>query len=254
MHKKIKTRLGNIAVQIKEVTGTVPVIFLHGIYFDHRLWDYQVNNIAKKHTTITLDMPLHGESNANIKENWTLMDCAYMLIEVLDALEIEKVVAIGHSWGSMTILRAASKYSERFRAIGFCNMPLDRGTKGTKIKFQFQHLMLIFRNFYTRQVAKVMFGKSSRKESQQWLTYLRQTMGRMRIKDIKTSDYSVILRADDAHNKLQNLKVPALALKGMEDYVASPAFIALSKVKGGHASPLEAPDEVLKFITQVIAL
>ena len=92
------------------------------------------------------------------------------------------------------------------------------------------------------------------KENPQLLTYLRQTMGKMSIKDIKTSDYSVILRADDARSRLQNLHVPALALQGIEDYVAQPVYLALSKVKGGHASPLEAPKDVLDFIGQVIAL
>jgi 3-oxoadipate enol-lactonase len=55
-------------------------------------------------------MPLHGHSRENIRPNWTLNDCADMLIEILDSLHIPRVIAIGHSWGSMTILRAAHKH------------------------------------------------------------------------------------------------------------------------------------------------
>ena len=58
----VNTHLGKIAVYKKIAdTENIPIIFLHGVYFDHHLWDIQIEEI-KDRTVITVDMPLHGES------------------------------------------------------------------------------------------------------------------------------------------------------------------------------------------------
>jgi pimeloyl-ACP methyl ester carboxylesterase len=153
----INTTVGNIAVYQKVVPNTVPVIFLHGVYYDHNLWNYYTSRITDR-TVITVDMPHHGKSKAISKKNWTMDDCANMLIEVIDQLQHKEVYAIGHSWGSMTILRASVKQPEKFKAIGLCNMPFEEGSFGKQLKFGFQHSLLPFRQFYTKQVAKAMFS------------------------------------------------------------------------------------------------
>lgn len=72
----INTQIGEIAVYITEVpSAELPLIFLHGVYFDHHLWGNQVNEI-KDRTVITVDMPLHGSSQNNKKANWNLTDCS----------------------------------------------------------------------------------------------------------------------------------------------------------------------------------
>lgn len=247
----IKTTIGNIAVFSKKEDNTIPIIFLHGVYFDHHLWDNQVSEI-KDRTVITLDMPHHGESKEIAKSNWSLTDCADMLIEILDSLKIPKVVAIGHSWGSMTILRAASKHPERFEGIGLCNMPFHAATKKQKATFGLQHSMLIFRNFYTKQAAKALFGKTSLAENQSLLNLLSRPMNALTNKEVKQIDKKVILDAEDATSLIQNMQVKAIALKGKEDYVPTPPKIETVIVDGGHISPLEEPLKVQVLIQALI--
>jgi len=172
----IKTNIGNIAVfqQIADSDKT-PIILLHGVYFDHQLWDAVIESI-KDRTIITLDMPMHGMSKQLSKDDWTLNDCADMLIEVLNGLQLSKVIAIGHSWGSMTILRAAHKNPEQFSSIGLCNMPFMAASKTKKLTLRMQHTMLPFRNFYTQQAAKALFGKSSLNANPSLTGELKRTM------------------------------------------------------------------------------
>jgi pimeloyl-ACP methyl ester carboxylesterase len=248
----ITTTIGKIATYLREgSSGKLPVILLHGVYFDHQLWDNQVKEINDR-TVITIDMPLHGNSQNNIKENWTLQDCADMLIEILDSLKIEKIIAVGHSWGSMTILRAAHSHPHRFAAIGLCNMPFHAASKKQRLTFQLQHTMLIFRSFYTKQAAKALFGKSSFRTNGSLISQLARPMNVLSNKEIRQIDTAVIINANDTTHLINSLKVKAIALKGNEDYVPTPPTIRTIVAEGGHVSPIEQPKKVASLIGELL--
>jgi 3-oxoadipate enol-lactonase len=247
----VNTKLGKIVVYQKIANAkNIPIIFLHGVYFDHHLWDNQIKEINDR-VVITVDMPLHGESRNISNPDWTLNDCADMLLEILDSLQIPKVIAVGHSWGSMTILRAAHKKPERFTSIGLCNMPFLAASKKQKNTFGLQHSMLVFRNFYTKQAAKALFGKTSLVKNPSLINQLSQPMNVLTNKEVKLIDKKVILDAEDAALLIQNMQVKAIALKGKEDYVPTPPKIETIVVEGGHISPLEKPEEVLNLIKKL---
>ncbi len=249
---EITTSIGKISVYINTHTsGKLPVIFLHGIYFDHHLWGKHAEEI-KDRTVISVDMPFHGDSRENIESNWTLNDCANMLIEILDSLQIPKVIAVGHSWGSMTILRAAHQQPARFESVGLCNMSFHAPTKQQKTTICFQHSMLPFRNFYMGQSAKSLFGKTSLKENPSLINQLKRPMSLLSNKQIRQTDKAVLINADDTTYLIETLKVNALALKGEEDFVPTPPKIETTIVKGGHVSPLERPLEVSDLINRLI--
>jgi pimeloyl-ACP methyl ester carboxylesterase len=244
----INTNLGKIAVYPKLVdSDKTPIIFLHGVYFDHHLWDEVIDSIQDR-TTYSVDMPFHGLSKEITKNDWSLNDCADMLIEILESLKLTKVIAIGHSWGSMTILRAANKHPERFEGIGLCNMPFEAASPKQKRMFKLQHTLLFLRKFYTKQAAKSLFGKSTLKENPHLHDHLQRSMNKLKIDDIKQTDKKVILDAEDATTMILNLKVKAIVLKGKEDYVPTPPKIEIIIVDGGHISPLEEPLKVMDLI------
>jgi len=252
--KFIATKLGEIAVYTKlSNSNNIPIIFLHGVYFDHNLWTNQVAAINDR-TVITIDMPLHGESKKGVPDLWTLSDCGDILKELLDALNISKICAIGHSWGSMTILRAVNAHPERFSAVGFCNMSFVATSIKQKISFNLQHMALIFRNFYIKQVAKTLFGKETFKQKTELLSLLTNSMNKLTNKQIKLIDKFVIINADDTTQMIKDLKIPALALKGEEDYVPTPPSIKTTIIQGGHVSPIESHHDVTEFCKQVIQM
>lgn len=248
----ILTNLGKIAIYQKRIDSEkMPIIFLHGVYFDHHLWDKVIDSIEDR-TTISLDMPFHGLSKEITKNDWTLNDCADMLLEILDGLKLPKVIAIGHSWGSMTILRGAHKNPEQFSSIGLCNMPFMDASKKKKLILRMQHTMLPFRNFYTQQAAKALFGKSSLNGNTSLTNQLKRTMDLLTIQQIKHTDRAVIGNAEDASALIKTLKVKSLALKGEEDYVPAPPNMETIVVKGGHISPIENPNGVIEFVKRIV--
>jgi hypothetical protein len=112
--------------------------------------------------------------------------------------------------------------------------------------------MLLFRNFYTKQAAKALFGKQSLAENPSLLNLLSRPMNALTNKEVKQIDKKVILDAEDATSLIHNLQVKAIALKGKEDYVPTPPKIETVIVDGGHISPLEEPLKVIDLIKQLI--
>jgi len=243
----IQTKMGEIAVYKNEVVGTVPIIFLHGVYLDHHLWDEQVKAIQDR-TTIAIDMPFHGKSRVGNPKKWSVDDCADMLIEILDKLDIDQVIAIGHSWGSMTVLRAVVANPKRFISIGLCNMPFESAPLKRKLQFFLQHLGIPFRALYTTKAGEALMYQPSEK----LLDKLRSSMRILNAVDLVMMDSVVITNIDDTRHLLDKIQVPALAIKGEHDYVPNPDPIPLTTIPGGHISPWEYPEEVTIFIQKVI--
>lgn len=248
----IQTNIGRIAVYENEVqSDETPLIFLHGVYFDHHLWDAYIQGFDNR-KCVTIDMPLHGQSNSIYKINWNLDDCGLMLLEILDALNIKKAIAIGHSWGSMSILRAAVRRPDQFERILLCNMPFQAASIKRKMLFYAFHNLLFLRNFYIKQVAKSIFGRSSLATNPGLLDVLKRSMQLLSGNDIKQTDRKVIIDADDATDLILKLKVPAIAVKGEEDYVPAPPQMETFRLKGGHVSPLEQVSEMHQLIRRIL--
>jgi pimeloyl-ACP methyl ester carboxylesterase len=251
----LPTCVGTVAVHIRRIeSDKLPVIFLHGVYFDHRIWDTHIQQISDR-TCIAIDMPLHGESRGTPTPNFTLADCATMALEILDALHISRAIAVGHSWGAMTLLRAAHRSPGRFAAIALCNMPLHAATPRKKAGFRLQHTLLRFRAFYARQTAKALFARTSLRANPHLFNVLRTSLAVLTDADIKRIDQIVVLDAEDATEYVLQLKVPAIGIKGAHDYVPSlPRPFETHEVPGGHISPIEAPQHVhallLRFFDQ----
>jgi transposase InsO family protein len=130
-------------------------------------------------------------------------------------------------------------------------MPFLAATKKQKLTFGLQHSMLRFRNFYTNQAAKALFGKTSLKENPSLIDQLKRPMNLLSKAQIKQTDKAVIGEAEDATELIKNLKVRAVALKGVEDYVPAPPNIETIIITGGHISPLEQPHKVISLVRKL---
>ncbi len=88
------------------------VVFIHGVLNDHSVWILQSRYLANHGwNVLAIDLPGHckseGEATASVEE------AATFIAALLDTLGIEKAALIGHSWGSLIALEAASKLGDR---------------------------------------------------------------------------------------------------------------------------------------------
>lgn len=88
------------------------VVFIHGVLSDHSVWALQTRYMANHGwNVLAVDLPGHcrseGEAPSSVEE------AAGFVAALLDAVGAKKAALVGHSWGSLIALEAASQLKER---------------------------------------------------------------------------------------------------------------------------------------------
>lgn len=126
--KTYKTQKGTIYYRLnkKEEKGKVSLIFLPGLTADHRLFDRQIAYFEEKYTVFVWDAPGHAASRP-FDLNFSLMDKAGWLNEILTEEKIENSVIIGHSMGGYVGQAYAQRFPEKLKGfVSIDSAPLQR--------------------------------------------------------------------------------------------------------------------------------
>ncbi|MCH2477038.1 MAG: alpha/beta fold hydrolase [Gammaproteobacteria bacterium] len=84
-----------------------PLVLIHPLGLDHRLWDYCIGDLAEHRTLITFDLPGHGLSPVP-DNNYSIEDISKNLLESLRLADIDKADFLGLSIGGMILQHFAS--------------------------------------------------------------------------------------------------------------------------------------------------
>src|SRR3990167_7047611 len=88
------------------------VVLIHGVLNDHSVWAMQSRYLANHGwNVLAVDLPGHcrsaGEAPSSVEE------AADFIAALLDAAGVQKAALVGHSWGSLIALEAASRLKDR---------------------------------------------------------------------------------------------------------------------------------------------
>ena len=98
-----------------DLTSGTPVVLLHGLSQQRRFWDPVRNRLGAR-PAITIDQRGHGDSSADAQADYSIPRCALDVIEFMDSLGIQRVQAVGHSWGASVALHLAANWPDRVEA------------------------------------------------------------------------------------------------------------------------------------------
>ena len=88
------------------------VVFIHGVLHDHSVWILQTRYLANHGwNVLAVDLPGHCRSEGEAPS--TVEEAAVFIGALLDAAGVAKAALVGHSWGSLIALEAASRLKER---------------------------------------------------------------------------------------------------------------------------------------------
>ncbi|TFK39366.1 Alpha/Beta hydrolase protein [Crucibulum laeve] len=97
------------------------ILFLHGFPSTSQDWAGQVSYFANKgYNIIAPDLLGYGKtSHPEDAKEYQLVDIAEDVIDILNNENVEKVILIGHDWGSMLSSRIVNLFPERLSAVAF---------------------------------------------------------------------------------------------------------------------------------------
>ena len=89
-----------------------PIVLLHGLASNSRWWLLGGPLLARRFRVLALDQRGHGESDKP-DDGYDFATVTGDLAAFVDALELERPVVVGHSWGGEMALEYAATYPER---------------------------------------------------------------------------------------------------------------------------------------------
>jgi len=109
-----------------------PVVLVHAIGCDHRMWDSLAEALARTHRVVRVDVRGHGESPVPPGE-YSLEALADDVLTVLDGLEIDKAHWVGLSMGGMIGQAFAIAHPDRLGRLVLANTTSTYGPEGPKM-------------------------------------------------------------------------------------------------------------------------
>jgi pimeloyl-ACP methyl ester carboxylesterase len=106
----------SIAYDTRGSSGPIALVFVHGWLGDRTDWqnqaEYFARRSAKRYTVVTLDLAGHGESGHD-RTGQSISSFGDDVKAVVEALDLQSIILIGHNLGGDAILEAARDLDDR---------------------------------------------------------------------------------------------------------------------------------------------
>ena len=231
------------------------VVFIHGVLNDHSVWILQSRWFAHHGwNVLAIDLPGHCKSGG--KPPASVEEAAQSVIALLDAAGVERAALVGHSFGSLIALEAASRAPERVSHLVMVGTayPMKVSPALLEASLNEPNKAIAMVNTFSHSTLAPPLGPGT------WLYGgSRALMRRVLASNTEANVFHV---GFNACNKYANgeaaidaVKCPVLFLLGKADQMtlvsaAQPLIKRASgakvvTVQAGHALMSESPDEVL---------
>lgn len=243
--------------------GNETIVFSHGLLFDHRMWDAQVDYFKDNYRCIAYDHRGQGQSLATGNMDMdTLYEDAVSLLEQLTGNS--PVHFVGLSMGGFVGMRLAARKPHLLKTLSL----LDTSAEPEPNHLKYQLLNTIFKlggaSLVINKIMSILFGKSSLHDASKKviLDFWKSTIKNYPSSITKAVE-GVIQRAAVTH-ELERIKTPTLVAVGEEDVATIPAKseqihrtingARLNIIpKAGHSSCIEQSTIVNQIIGNFIA-
>jgi len=233
------------------------IIFIHGFPLNKTMWDNQVDALKEDYRVVSYDIRGHGDSEPG-NEDFSIKLFVADLLQLMDALKIEKASLCGLSMGGYIALNAIENFPERFDALVLS----DTNCIADSPKAKQKRLTTIesIREFgvekYVDDSIVHLFAPESFMTHKNEISEVKEMI-------LNTSEQSLsktlmaLSQRKATCGKLPEITIPVLFLVGEEDEITPPEASELmhQKIKNstihiipqaGHLSNLENPVEFNK--------
>lgn len=258
----------------KPFDGAQPtLVFIHGVLNDHSVWILQSRYFAHHgYNVLAIDLPGHGRSEGRCPHS--VEDAARMVWQLLDALNIDKACLIGHSWGSLIALHAASLAPQRVNKLALLGTAYPMKVSAALLDASLQAPMQAIDMVNTFSHSTLAPPPSTLGPGT-WLyggsrALMRRLYRTAMARDLQENIFHAGFTACDQYSqafealaRIQSMHSAILFIVGIYDQMTTPkaaqALIdqapgaTVVRVSGGHSMMTEAPEEVLAALQAWLA-
>lgn len=265
----MKATINNCLIRYADVgsPSAIPVIFIHGFPFSHRMWNFpggQFDALSATNRVVAFDLRGHGESEVGTG-HYSIELFVDDLFALMDHLSIPKAILCGLSMGGYIALRAVERNPERVMGLVLCDTKSEADGNEAKIK-RANGIKFVKANgmkYYAQDYVKIVFAPSSFDGHADAVKLIQSIVERTAPISIFGTLLALAGRTDTT-TALPNITCPTLILVGEKDAVTPVAASQMMKEKipgasmaiipgAGHVSNMENPAEFNKHLIQFVS-
>lgn len=238
------------------------LVLLHGFLGSLHIWDDFSRILSSHFRVVTIDLPGHGGSD--VIEDATMETLAETVKAVLDSLQINACLVVGHSMGGYVALEFARQYPQLLR--GLCLFHSHGSADTEEAKENRRRTINIVRlnhDGFIRQFIPDLFAESNLVRLANTISSLQEMAGEVSVEGVVASLEAMRGRSGSIE-LLQNIEVPVLFIGGKDDSripvqkIMSQALLpahaeVLMLHNVGHMGFVEAPEKTLNVLRDFAA-
>jgi pimeloyl-ACP methyl ester carboxylesterase len=231
------------------------IVLIHGFCENSTCFNEQVFLLKDHYNLVTIDLPGHGQSP--VIPSFSMSGLADEIKSVLDTLNINECVMLGHSMGGYATLAFAKKYGNMLKGFGLMHSTANADNEERKKKRE-QAINLVKEKgaeIYVRNFIPPLFAPDTSKE----LIEARQLSNNNITAEAVIACLEAMKNRDDSNAFIQETNLPVGFFIGKQDalipeadMLAQAASSKTAKVvyleKAAHMGMLEVPQEVVEGI------
>ncbi len=233
------------------------LVFVHGYSCSSEYWWPQLEYFSKKYTTIAVDLAGHGKSGLNRKE-YSMDAFGDDVKSVIEHLDLDQVVLIGHSMGGPVIVKAAGSLGAKSRLIIGVDTFHDLTTEGIGrfARIAVNSMFQLFYDSMTKNSIDDFFIDKTDEDLEDWI----RNDALKSPKNISQGTLDALLTMNYPES-LSELSIPMIALnaRSFRETKLDSNFDTYKDIQiefmedVGHFIMLERPDEFNKWLEAKIS-
>jgi len=140
--KTVTAENHDVSLKVRDKDTETVWLFLHGWGASKSVWEQICKQIP--FTSVAVDLPGFGQSD-DLLEPWSIADYRDAVVEIIQKLDRDKVVLVGHSFGGQIATAVAAKNPERISGLVLVDAAVVRSPEPKLLSWLGHWLSPLFR-------------------------------------------------------------------------------------------------------------